>query len=128
MRQAGDGADYMEGWEGNAGGGGGRSRQGSCFKCGQWGHWAANCPAALPEQPPEPVSVSLPAGMTGIPGQLRDECLTAYLFIFLFAPFCDHIFSTTAFILAANEGPQHTGSICSGVMRFLQARVDPGPA
>ena len=80
MRQAGDGADFMEGWEGNGGGGGGvRSRQGSCFKCGQWGHWAANCPAAVPEQPLEPVSVH---SLAAIP------------------------FSTTAFILMGNANPR----------------------
>lgn len=35
MKQAGEGADYLEGCEG--------SRSQRCFKCGAIGHWAAEC-------------------------------------------------------------------------------------
>lgn len=35
MRQAGEGADYLEGCEG--------ARSQRCFKCGAVGHWAAEC-------------------------------------------------------------------------------------
>ncbi len=35
MKQAGEGADYLEGCEG--------ARSQRCFKCGGTGHWAAEC-------------------------------------------------------------------------------------
>ncbi len=35
LKQAGEGADYVEGYE--------RQRQTRCFKCGGAGHWAAEC-------------------------------------------------------------------------------------
>ena len=35
LKQAGEGADYVEGYE--------RQRQTRCFKCGGAGHWAADC-------------------------------------------------------------------------------------
>lgn len=35
MKQAGEGADYLEGCEG--------ARSQCCFKCGAIGHWAAEC-------------------------------------------------------------------------------------
>ena len=35
MKQAGEGADYLEGCEG--------ARSQRCFKCGAIGHWAAEC-------------------------------------------------------------------------------------
>ena len=35
LKQAGEGADYVEGYE--------RQRQSRCFKCGGAGHWAAEC-------------------------------------------------------------------------------------
>ena len=37
LKQAGEGADHVEGYE--------RQRQTRCFKCGGAGHWAAECKA-----------------------------------------------------------------------------------
>ena len=34
MRQAGDGSDFMEGWQGSSS---------TCYKCGGKGHWAKEC-------------------------------------------------------------------------------------
>ncbi len=71
MKQAGDGADYMEGWEG-AGKGGGVGGRGACFKCGQRGHWAANCPQAIAEKEASPVSIH---ALTQINEKFRTEAL-----------------------------------------------------
>lgn len=38
LRQVGDGAEFMEGWEARGGT--------SCFKCGAMGHWAKDCTAS----------------------------------------------------------------------------------
>lgn len=34
MRQAGDGSEFMEGWQGSSS---------TCYKCGGKGHWAKEC-------------------------------------------------------------------------------------
>lgn len=50
MKQAGDGADFVEGQEG--------ARDRRCFKCGAMGHFAGSCPGVAGEvRPCHPTAV-----------------------------------------------------------------------